>query len=1033
MNLTRAVLSNPVAGAVAVLLVLLFGALALTSIPVQMIPTVVIPRISIQTPWRASAPEEVESEILEAQEDVLRGVPGVDKMESSAGPGEGSITLTFNPGVSVDRALVEVINRLNQVQRYPVDAGEPRVMVGASNVDLAIAWLSLSTTASNQNDIAGYQDFVEEVIQTRLERIVGVSRTIVFGERASEIRISFDPYKAAALGVELPMLAALSADNTDISAGFSDVGRRQYTVRYAGRYDIEDFGDLVLTWRDGNPVRLSDIATVERRLVDQTELLIQSGGSALAIGVIPEEGVNMLDVMGEIKSTIAELQAGPLAREGLVMTQVYDVTEYIQQSISMLAMNLVLGIALGIAVLWWFLRRVRATFVVAIAIPVSLFGSFIALDLGGRTLNVISLAALAFAMGLVLDASIIVLENIVRLRENGLSRLEAAREGAEQVWGALLASTITTVAIFLPILFLNDFAGQLFADLAFAISVAIVLSLVIAVALIPAAANSLLHHVNAEDPHESWWEGITGLVMRATDTSRRRYLWIVGLVLGSTLVTWTLKPPADYLPDGNQNFVFAFILPPPGQSLEAARTEYLEVVRDRLEPYLEKRQQPFIKSYFIGITPRFGFMAASADDVDRIGDLLGLLNGEALSGIPDTLAFANRVSIFAWFQGGREIEVNIQSSDIDSILEATRTGMALIGEALPGARVRPNPGDRLAQPELRLIPDERHIVEAGWDRSTMSRVARALGDGLFVGEYFDGVRKRDIVVRGPEWEDPEELATIPLATPLRGTVPVGSLMRVERTVGPDEIRRVDQRRTITLQVTPPADISLEESIATLRDLVEPALLAALPDDGEIRYYGSADNLQEALTNMGRSFALAITILYLLISALFRSFRDSLLVVLVIPLATVGGVVGLRLINLLTFQPMDLLTMIGFITLLGLVVNNAILLVHQTRCAEREGESRREAVRQSVRVRLRPILMSTLTSLFGMLPLLLVPGAGTEIYRGMAAVIVGGMTVSTLFTLLLLPSLLRIGEEQPLRATAGALGDTLVGGKPEMAR
>jgi len=188
-----------------------------------------------------------------------------------------------------------------------------------------------------------------------------------------------------------------------------------------------------------------------------------------------------------------------------------------------------------------------------------------------------------------------------------------------------------------------------------------------------------------------------------------------------------------------------------------------------------------------------------------------------------------------------------------------------------------------------------------------------------------------------------------------------------------------------------------------------------------------------LTNMGRSFALAITILYLLISALFRSFRDSFLVVLVIPLATVGGVVGLRLTNLFTFQPMDLLTMIGFITLLGLVVNNAILLVHQTRCAEREGESRRTAVQQSVRVRLRPILMSTLTSLFGMLPLLLMPGAGTEIYRGMAAVIVGGMTVSTLFTLLLLPSLLRIGEEQPLPAAAGTIRDALVDGKPEMAR
>lgn len=1026
MNLTRLALSNPVAAAVAVLLVLLFGTLALVAIPVQMIPTVVIPRISIQTPWRAAAPEEVESEIIEAQEDVLRGVPGVDKMESSAGQGEATITLTFDPGVSVDRALVEVINSLNQVQRYPIDAGEPRITTGASNVDSAIAWLSLSATESNSNDIAGYQDFVEEVVQTSLERIPGISRTIVFGERQSEIRVSFDPYKAAALGVDIPTLATLTGNNTDTTGGFSDVGRRQYTVRFAGRYEIEDFGGMVLTWRNGNPVRLSDLATVERRLVDQTELLIESGGPSIAIGVIPEEGINMLEVMDEIKAALVELQSGPLDREGLIITQIYDVTEYIEQSISMLAMNLILGILLGVSVLWWFLRRLSATVVVAIAIPVSLFASFLALNLGGRSLNVISLAALAFAMGMVLDASIIVLENIVRLREQGQSRLEAARNGPEQVWGALLASTVTTVAIFLPILFLQDFAGQLFADLAFAISVAIVVSLLIAVGLVPVAAYSWLQEVNADDPHISWWDGATALVMRATDSARRRYLWIVSLVVGAAAITWAVMPPADYLPEGNQNFVFAFVLPPPGQSLEAARTEYLEVVRDRIAPYLDGRKEPRVEAYFLGVMPRFGFMGATAENVNQMDELLHLLNTEILAGVPDTLAFASRVSIFSWFQGGREIEVNIQSSDIDSILAATRRGMELIPQVLPGSRVRPNPGDRLAQPELRLIPDERQIAEVGWDRGTMSRVARALGDGLFVGEYFDGVRKRDIVIRGSEWQDPEEFAAIPLATPMRGTVPLGELVRIERTVGPDEIRRVDQRRTITLMVTPPADLSLEESIAVLQNEVEPSLLAELPDDGELRYYGSADNLQEALSNMAKSFALAITILYLLISALFRSFKDSLLVLLVLPLATVGGVLGLRVTGTFTFQPMDLLTMIGFITLLGLVVNNAILLVHQTRSLEREGTARRSAVEQAVRIRLRPILMSTLTSLFAMLPLLLMPGAGTELYRGMAAVIVGGMTVSTIFTLILLPSLLRMGEERPEWADSSSLMENRAG-------
>jgi multidrug efflux pump subunit AcrB len=315
----------------------------------------------------------------------------------------------------------------------------------------------------------------------------------------------------------------------------------------------------------------------------------------------------------------------------------------------------------------------------------------------------------------------------------------------------------------------------------------------------------------------------------------------------------------------------------------------------------------------------------------------------------------------------------------------------------------------MAEPELRLTPDDRRIVEAGWSRAEVGSVIRALGDGLFIGEHFDGEKRMNVILRGEVWSTPEELASLPVATPSGAVVPIGELVSIERTVGPSSLRRVDRRRTVTLAVTPPDGMSLEEALETLQETVEPRLAALLPADGVIRYGGSADSLAEAIRTMGENFLIALLVLFLLMAALFRSIRDSLLVVLALPLATVGGVVALRLLNLATFQPLDLLTMIGFVILLGLVVNNAILLVHQTRCAEREGSTRREAVRDALRVRLRPILMSTLTSILGMLPLLLMPGAGSVIYRGLASVIVGGMSVSTLFTLVLLPSLLRIGE------------------------
>ena len=323
---------------------------------------------------------------------------------------------------------------------------------------------------------------------------------------------------------------------------------------------------------------------------------------------------------------------------------------------------------------------------------------------------------------------------------------------------------------------------------------------------------------------------------------------------------------------------------------------------------------------------------------------------------------------------------------------------------------RPRPGLELAQPEIRLIPNERRIVEVGWNRSDVASLTQTLGDGKFVGDYFNGEETLDVILRSLPWDTPESLASIPVVVPGDRVLPLNEIVNIVRTVGPEQIRRLNRRRTVTLEVSQPPNIPLEEAMVVLKNEVEPKIMEQLPSDGDIFYTGTADKLTTAIINMTGSFLLAITILYLLMSAMFRSFKDSLLVILAIPLATFGGILALNLMNLVTFQAMDLLTMIGFIILLGLVVNNAILLVYQARTAEKNVASRRDSVKEAVLLRSRPIMMSTLTSIFGMLPLIIIPGPGTELYRGLAVVIVGGMIVSTLFTLILLPSLLRIGEE-----------------------
>ena len=1032
LGLTRLALSNPTATLVAVLLVVLFGGLGLARLPVQLTPEVEKPEITIRTGWRAAAPEEIEAEIIEPQEKVLRGLSGVSRIVSKAQRGQGEVSIEFVVGHDLRRGLIEVLNRLNRVPRYPEDANEPVIDTVGGN-SRAIAWFTTRTRDGNPRDIQSYKDYAEEVVQTRFERVPGVARSEVYGGREREVRITFDPYRAASLGIELPVAARLAGANQDISGGDVSVGKRRYTLRFTGAFDAEDLGDLVLEWRDGLPVRLRDVAGIEVSFADRKSFVLSKGARSLAVNAHREIGVNVLEVMAGLKEAAAELVEGPLARAGLVFEQVYDETVYIHRSVNMVRNNLALGITLAILALWWFLRRLRATVLIAAAIPISLFASFLFLYITGRTLNIISLAGLALAVGMTLDAAIVVLENIVRLRERGTSMQEAAILGPAQVWGALLASTATTVAIFLPIVFLSDEAGQLFADLALTISVAVAASMLVALTVIPAAASKWLARAQLGDAHARWRHGLTSAILHLTDGPARRAIWVVALIAIPLGISLALAPRsilnlvplperfaaalpespfalrASYLPQGNRNLVFAFIIPPPGANIDHLEREMGSVVAERLQPYLDGEKEPAVESYFFVAFSRGVFMGARTKDETRTDELIPLVN-RTIRGFPDTIAFARRASLFGGFGSGNTIDVNIQARNIDTLMSAALEGFIGVNRALPGARVRPFPGLELADPELRLVPDERRLAEAGWSRGTMASVTRALGEGLYVGDYFDGEQRLDIVVRVPRWETPEQLASIPLATP-GGVLPVSELTRIVRTAGPNEIRRIDRRRTVTLQVTPPQGMSLEEALEVLKAQIVPLVEARLPDDGEVRFSGTADKLETALRSMSGSFVLAIVILFLLMAALFRSFKDSVLVLLALPLATVGSLIALRLMNDVfgVNQPLDLLTMIGFIILLGLVVNNAILLVHQTRAMERRGLARRAAVAEAVGMRLRPIFMTTLTSIFGMLPLLVVPGAGSELYRGLAAVIIGGMSISAVFTLLLLPSLLRIGE------------------------
>ncbi|MEZ5332721.1 MAG: efflux RND transporter permease subunit [Thermoanaerobaculia bacterium] len=1011
MNLTEKSLANPSGVAVGVAIVLVFGVVSVAKLPVQLFPDIERPQISIQTGWRAASPQEVESELLEPQEEVLQGLPGLKELEANANPGGSWINLTFDLDTDMEETLVDVISRLNRLPPLPRDATPPQLLLGGfgGGSNESLSWFFIQLLPGTPGPIESYEQLIQDVVETRLESVPGVANVEVMAGAPEDLVIEFDPYRAAELGIQVPAVAALAARADDVSGGFVEVGRRQYTLRFEGRYEPEQLGELVLDWRDGRPVQLGDIATISVKRSDRNGFTIQNNNPAIAIRVDRESGANVLEALTAVKAEVEALRQGPLADAGLTIAQSFDASVFIRRAVALVTNNLLLGVLLSVGILWWFLRRTRATLLVAVAIPLSLLATFIVLRLFGRSLNVISLAGLAFAVGMVLDAAIVVLENVVRLREKGRPAAQAALEGTTQVWGALLASTATTVAIFLPVIFLKDVEGQLFADLALTIAIAVTMSLVVAVTILPTGARLWLRDLELSDHHAGLWDRVADRVTGWTDSPRRRFA-LIGVLMGvPALLTLGLMPKLDYLPPVKRDAVDAFFNFPPGSNVDTIESEIVQPMVERLRPYMAGEREPALKNYYFIIWPGGGTLGIRALDQGKVRDLERLVREEITAGFPDTRVFAAQGNLFGGFGGSRSIEIQLHSNDVANLMATAGEGMSMVATAIPGAQSQAWPGTEMAEPELRLVPDDRRIVEAGWSRADVGSVIRALGDGLFVGEHFDGEKRMNVILRGEGWSTPEELASLPVATPSGAVVPVGELVSIERTVGPSSLRRIDRRRTVTLAVTPPDGMSLEEALATLREKVEPQLAAMLPADGVIRYGGSADSLAEAIRTMGQNFLMALLVLFLLMAALFRSIKDSILVVLALPLATVGGVVALRLLNLFTFQPLDLLTMIGFIILLGLVVNNAILLVHQTRAAEQEGATRREAVRDSLRVRLRPIFMSTSTSIFGMLPLLLMPGAGSVIYRGLAAVIVGGMSVSTIFTLVLLPSLLRLGE------------------------
>ncbi len=1040
MDPIRLAIDRPVAVIAVVIMAVLFGLIAVSRIPIQLAPDVRKPIVVVSTNWPGAAPAEVEREIVNPQEEALRGLDGLELMTSRSQTGEAEVTLEFAIGTDMSQTLLLVSNRLDRVSGYPEEANEPSLDTSGAD-DSAIAWVILRAGEGNTRPMPTYGDFLEDVVQDRLERIEGVSAVNVFGGVSRELQIVIDPRRMANFGLTVPeIVATLRRENISLSAGDVEEGKRRYVVRAEGNLDtVEAIGSVVLRSDIANGsagrLRVSDIADVAFAYQEPTARLRFRGESGLAFNIVREPGANVIETMEEVRATLAELEAGPVAEQNLIMRQVYDETIYIQGAIDLVVQNIWIGGILAATILMLFLRSPRATLVVSLAIPVSIVATFVAMAVTGRTLNVISLAGIAFAVGMIVDAAIVVLENIYRLREKGLSRREAAYEGAKQVWGAILVSALTTVLVFVPVLIMQLEAGQLFRDIAVAISVSVLLSLLVAVTVIPALASRLLKS-GTQTTMRIWGLDHAARAFKAAVmayvrlTVRMRAVGIAMVMIiagGAAFATWAFLPRLEYLPEGNRNLVFGLIIPPPGYNLDTTETiaQRIEDVAEPLwnaAPALETEDgTPAIDTFFFVATPGNSFVGAAAVDGERAGELIPVLS-RPIFAEPGTFGFMTQPSLFGrGVGGGRTIELNISGQDLNEILAVAGQAAGMVAGLLPrseGHQFRPIPGLELGAPEVRLIPDRLRLTDAGLDSSALAATVDAFNDGLRVAEITVGAERLDLVLKGdPDLQTgqrTQDVGRFPVVTPSGEIVPVSALSDVIVTAGPTEIRHRDRLRTVTLEVRPSDALALEAAVELLEtEIVAPLTEAGLPDGVRLTVSGTADQLSQTWGAIQINLLVALVIVFLVMAVLFESFVLPLVILVSVPVAAAGGVGGLALLNMFQVQPLDMLTLLGFVILVGIVVNNAILIVHQSLHHLRfDGMQPVEAVEEATENRIRPIFMSTLTSICGMLPLVIFPGEGSELYRGLGAVVVGGLSMSAFLTLLTVPPLLRLCLRAP---------------------
>jgi len=1006
------------------LAVVAFGVVGYNRLALDLLPDISYPSLTIQTDFPDTAPAEVENLITRPVEEAVGVVKGLKTIHSVSRAGVSEVTLEFEWGSDMDMLSMDVRDKLDRLV-LPEEADSPIVLRFDPSLDpiMRLAY-------SGPSGLTSLRQVADKTIKQDLETIKGVASAEVKGGLEEEIQVNVMQDRLAALGIPLDRVReVVGVSNVNLPGGSLEDRDSQYLIRTVNEYQsVDEIGDLIIRQDRNGLVRVKDVAQVTRGTKERTEITRVNGTEAVEIAIYKEGDANTVTTAREVRKRMAELE--PKLPDGHHLTVLFDQSRFIERAVSEVRNAAVLGGLLAILVLFAFLRDLRSTLIIGISIPLSLVAAFLFMYRLNVSLNIMSLGGLTLGVGMLVDNSIVVLESIHRKRKEGLPRARAAVEGTAEVGGAVVASTLTTVAVFLPIVFVEGIAGQLFGDMALTVTLSLLASLAVAVTVIPmlaaagrdkgAASTSAL---GSDEFRPDTLGRFSLLYDRLIRTALRRRWTVIGIaaVLFAGSIAAIRLVGTELIPSINEGEFYFEVDMPEGTPLAAT---------DRVMTRMQKEAavQPGVARTYSSVGSRLvaGGMSLNTE-AENLGQMnvvmkdrsdekaeLGVMEGlrKDYEGIPDLVVKTGKPTYFSL---RTPVEVNLFGENLEDLRDYSLEIQQRM-EEIPGL-VDVRSSLEAGSPELQVVFDRARLAALGLDMRTLSETLRDRIQGAVPTRFKEEDRQIDIRVRNREGDraTAKDIENLVIPGPDGQPIRLLTVARVRTDRGPAEIHRLQQQRAALVS----ADLQGRSLGSAVKD-VRAVLAATPPPPGVTAEMGGQNQeMETSFKSLRFAMALAIFLVYLVMAATFESLVHPFIVLFSIPLALVGAVFGL----LITGTDISVIVLIGAVMLVGIVVNNAIVLIDKVNQLRREGYGKEEALIRAGHIRLRPILMTTLTTVLGLLPMALSVGEGAELRAPLAITVSFGLTFSTFLTLVVIPAIYmvvpsRVAEEAEERERLG---------------